>query len=356
MKVAGREWTVPQLLLVGLTSILVIGVIISASTTTSAFGIYNSAWNGASGLSHQADIAGAQSDVLLNTSAYTKANPDQTIAFILSPKTRYNRTDQARLRQFVKKGGTIVVADDFGSHGNEVLHATGAAARFNGQIVRDEHSYYHSPALPNATNVSNKPQTANVNSLTLNHGTVIEPHNATPLIQTSQFAYLDTNQNGQLDNNESMGSMPVVTVETVGHGHVIAVSDPSIFINAMLKQPGNEQFVQNLIGTHNKVLLDYSHAGSQPPLAVALLLLRQKPLAQLLFGIAGLSFLVSWPVWTPIVGSIFANQRHRDIRAQSVDEDTLMQHLQDRYPDWEEERLHRVVSRIIQKNEGEDNE
>ena len=351
MKIAGRDYSTPQLLLGTLSVVLIVAVIIAASTTTTAFGVYNSAWNGASGLSKQANAVNASSDVILKTSAYTTTNPNQTVAFILSPKTRYNSSDRARLKQFVSNGGTLVIANDFGSHGNGLLKATGATARFNGQVVRDERHNYRSPAFPKATNVSNSSLTNNVTALTLNYGTTLKPNNATPLVRTSEFAYLDTNGNEQLDDNENMTSRPVVTIESVGKGHVIAVSDPSIFINAMLKRPGNQQFAQNIISGHSHVLLDYSHAGSQPPLAVALLLLRRTPLAQALLGTGGLLLAVSWSVWTSLFGSVLTSRGKKNIHTRSVDEEVLMDHLRERHPDWEEERLQRVVTGIVKKQQ-----
>jgi hypothetical protein len=104
----------------------------------------------------------------------------------------------------------------------------------------------------------------------------------------------------------------------------------------MLERPGNRQFVRNLAAdapaTSNstgngtvattgvtgdegpaldgvvtatptptptstageRVLLDYSHAGGQPPLAVALLILRDVPLLQALLGGAGIGAVLAW--------------------------------------------------------------
>jgi hypothetical protein len=73
-------------------------------------------------------------------------------------------------------------------------------------------------------------------------------------------------------------------VETVGQGRVIVVSDPSLFINAMVDLPGNERFVRALLSGHETVLLDYSHTGDVPPLTAATIAVRQ---SQVLRGFVG---------------------------------------------------------------------
>ncbi|SFK65091.1 protein of unknown function [Halogranum rubrum] len=284
----------PRLLLVSLIGVVALAIIVAASTSTAAFGVYNSAWDGASGLQAEADAVGTESEIALNTTAYETADANRTVAVVLSPETRYNATDTQRVQQFVESGGTLVVAEDYGTHSNDLLATVGASASVTGQPLRDERNSYRSPAMPIATNVTNDSLTANVSQLTINHGTVVEPNGADVLVRSSEFSYLDANRNEQLDDSESLQQYPVVTTESVGDGRVVVVSDPSLFINAMLERPGNQQFTQNLFGAHERVLLDYSHAGKQPPLAVGLLTVRESPLLQVLLGALGLGAIIVW--------------------------------------------------------------
>lgn len=276
------RFDVPRALLGALALTLLVAVVVAASTSTAAFGVFNPSWDGTGELRSIAESRDANATVSLNASAYERVPPERTVAVVLSPSAAY-RDDASRVRTFVRRGGTLVVAEDFGPHGNRLLSAVGASARFDGRLLRDERTHHRSPPLPVATNVSRNATgnlTAGVDGLTLNYGTVVRPNGADVLVASSEFGYLDANRNGELDQREQLRSYPVATVERVGAGRVIAVSDPSAFVNAMLDRPGNRQFAGNVVATGDRVLLDYSHAGSQPPLSVALLHLRRSPLLQ----------------------------------------------------------------------------
>jgi hypothetical protein len=231
-----------------------------------------------------------------------------------------------------------------------LLARVGAEARFDGRLLRDERRNFRSPSLPVATNVSNHTLVANVSSLTLNHGTSVVPNGADVLVSSSEFGYLDTNRNGDLDADESMGTRPVATVEPVGEGRVVAVGDPSLFINAMLKRSGNGAFVQALFGTHQQVLLDYSHATELPPLAVVMLTLQESSLLQLLVGTAVIGAIVLWGDRRLSRGAL-KRARERIIgRSQAqadqqlASEPAMAEYLAERHPEWERERIQRLVS------------
>lgn len=352
----------PRLLLVALISVVALAFIVAASTSTAAFGVYNAAWDGASALQNQAETVGVESQIALNTSSYTTTDANQTVAVVLSPAESYNRTDRQRVTQFVEAGGTLVVAEDYGSHSNELLNAVGANAIVDGRPLRDERNTYRSPAMPIATNVTNATLTQNVSQLTINHGTVIEPNGADTLIRSSEFSYLDTNRNMELDESETLQQYPVVTTESVGQGRVIVISDPSLFINAMLERPGNQQFTQNLFGAHEHVLLDYSHAGQQPPLAVALLAIRGTPLLQVLVGMLGIGALMIYlqPPQTlqRLVGTEPDDLAHSTSTTNTQDKEAaLIAYLREHHPEWEASRMQRIITGILdQQTEESTNE
>lgn len=343
----------PRLLLLSLIGVVALAFLVAASTSTAAFGVYNAAWDGASGLQEQADAVDVDSEIALNTSAYTTTEANRTVAVVLSPETAYNTTDTRRVRQFVEAGGTLVVAEDYGPHSNTLLDAVGANASVDGRTLRDERNTYRSPAMPVATNVTNATLTQNVSQLTINHGTVVEPNGADVLVRSSEFSYIDTNRNENLDENETLQQHPVVTTESVGQGRVIVISDPSLFINAMLERPGNQQFTQNLFSAHEHVLLDYSHAGQQPPLAVVLLAIRGTPLLQVFVGTLGVGALLTW-LHPPQALAQWSRRDTTDHRGTELeDEAALVSYLRNRHPDWETSRLQRIIAGVLD-HESED--
>jgi hypothetical protein len=198
----------------------------------------------------------------------------------------------------------------------------------------------------------------------LNYGTAVTPNDATTLVRTSEFAYLDTDRSGSLDDDENMSRYPVVTIEPVGDGQVITVGDPSIFINAMLDRNGNTAFATALMQAHEQVIFDYSQSDSQPPLAVALLIFRETLLLQMLVGVVGVG--LSWRVLTkPASLSRLRNQvaavlpglndqdtiegHERDAHSPTLTEAELLAYLREEHPEWEEDRLRRILAGVIEE-------
>lgn len=342
----------PNALLGVLVVAIVLVLVVSGSTSTTAFGAYNPAWDGSSSLRTQADSVGLDSQIVRNTSRLDSIPSEGSVMVILSPDRPYTSTEAANVSQFVENGGTLLIAEDFGPHTNSLLSSLGASTRIDGRTLRDENNNYNSPALPVADNVSNHSLVANVSQLTLNHGTVVEPNGAPVLVNSSSFGYLDANANGELDENETLGRYPVASVEEIDNGRVIVVSDPSIFINAMMDRPGNRAFTRAVLDGHERLLLDYSHTQRLPPLALALLVVRESAAIQLLVGIGVLALVGVWarrPRLLAHVQSLFGRSNMGTARPISTEELTAA--VQHRHPEWDEERIQRVVTRFEERRE-----
>jgi hypothetical protein len=346
--------SIPQVLLAVLVATTGLAFVVAASTSGAAFGAYNAQWDGAAELRTTSEDLGIDSEIVRNVSAYEDAS-NRSVAVVLSPDRAYTEDEAATLRRFVERGGTLVVAEDFGEHSNPLLAAVGAEARVNGSHLRDEVHNYRSPAMPVATNLSTYPLMTGVGTLTLNHGTVVDPHGARVTARSSEFGYLDQNRNGGIDDTESLASRPVMTVEDVGAGRVVVISDPSLFINTMLERPGNERFVFNLLGAHERVLLDYSHAESLPPLSLALLVIRESTLLQVGLLTGMLALVVVWG------RGDFARLRSRFEQAPpdsvGASPEALTAYLTDKHPEWDDDAVRRVTKGVLAKrHEREDNE
>ena len=339
-----------------LTIALTLSLLWAGSTSSAAFGLFNPSWDGANELQSIAEESGVETKIVRNTTSYEKVPPSGTIAIIIAPAKSYRAVEVRRIEQFIKNGGTLVLAEDFEPYGNQLLSRLGADTRYDGDLLRDERFYYRSPSMPVAPHVSENSSLRGVSSVTLNRGTALKPHGAEVLVRTSEFAYLDRNFNEKLDPNESLNDYPVVVAETLGEGRIIAISDPSSLINAMLDQPGNRELVIALFEPHERVFLDYSHAQPIPPLTLMVLTIRTSPGYQLVIG-----FMMILCIFVLEHYSIFRSDHRLYTRIQQtwkssrdptstvspMSESAIMDYFQNRHPEWEETRIKRLARAII---------
>lgn len=376
--------SVPRLLLLGLLVAVVATVGHAAATSTTDFGVANPAWDGASRVGTAAENQGLERRLAQNASLYRDAG-DGTLAVVLAPGEPYAEADVARIRAFLDRGGSLLVASDFRPAANGLLADLGASARVTGLPLRDERRYGAGPAFPRATNVSDGPLTEGVGSLALNHPSSVDPGTpagegsgeaggdgepadasggATVLVRSSAYGYLDANRNGDLDDAEVLGRHPVATVEAVGAGRVVVVSDPSAFINVMLDRGDNAVFLQRLLAGHDAVLLDVSHAAGLPPLVRLQLFLEGWPLVQILLGTAGILAVLLVVGGDRRAGGPGTRVR-RLVPGLSGPEDStgpgpagatlelsaeeVAQAVRSRHPEWDPERVERVTEGIIRR-------
>lgn len=269
--------SIPELMLGLLVVVVVTTLLVGAWATGTPFGMFTYTWEGTTDLRATADDAGVEQHVATDISAYETVEPNGTVAIILAPDRPYDNETTAAVRSFVDAGGTLIIADAEGTHANTLLSDLDASARINGTPIRDERTHYRSPALPQTNTVGNHSIVAETDGLTLNHGSAVDSGNTTILVQSSGFAYLDQSGNKQLEQTDPMDAHPVVTVESMGGGEVLVVSDPSVFINAMLAHEGNMLFTQGVFAAHDRVIYDVSHTQDVPPLVAAVLYLRGSP-------------------------------------------------------------------------------
>lgn len=350
----------PRAALAGFTVLVLIALVAAGSTSGSAFGTYNPSWDGTADFRSMAATTGTDQKIARDVSVYRTTPPNDTLAVVLSPESSYDERERAAVRRFVRQGGTLLVAEDFGPNGNRLLRGVGARARFDGNLLRDDRNYQNGPSLPTTSAVGDHPYATNVDVLGLNYATVITDNetnrvdapnvtDATVLAESSPYAYLDGNGNERLDDHETLASSPVVTVEPVGTGRVIAVSDPSIFINTMVDRQDNRAFARNLYERHDRVVLDVSHAGSVPPVQATVLALRDSTPLQAVVGAIALALVAGWK---PLVAAGTGLRRRFGRGSPPVDRfdrADVVRSVRDRHPDWDHARTERVTQAIMDR-------
>lgn len=349
----------PQYVLAFVVLVAGAGLLWAGSTSTAAFGGYNPTWDGSQDArvlaDEEADVA-----VLQSTNGYGDLDPEDATAVVLSPTASYDDASLERVRAFVRNGGTLVVAGDFGEGvdgdgaenassigANELLAGVGAGTRVDGRVLRDERVHGATPAMPVATNVSESPYTDGVDRVALNYPSVLVPgEDARVVVESSAYSYVDENRNEALDDAESLASRPVIATEPVGDGTVVVVSDPSLFINTMLDDADNRALAANLFGTP-VVAFDYSHAAGLPPLTALALWLRDSALAQLAVAAALLAGATAvMRGWRPVAALNERFGRDDATGGVGLSEREIVAFVQDRHPEWSRERVERLAQSI----------
>ncbi|RQG96020.1 DUF4350 domain-containing protein [Natrarchaeobius chitinivorans] len=349
---ADLEW--PRVLLVALGGVLLVTLLVGASMSGTAFGLFNPSWDGTSEFrSAVDDDPETELRLLEDPDRYPTDTANESVAFIVAPEQGYDESSIESIREFLEHGGTVVVLDDRGSTVNPLLSALGGDARIEDGVLMDERNYDRGPAMPVVDRTGDHRYTDDVDQLTLNHAGAVAPGNATPIVSTSDFAYLAASPTAELDSETNVTSYPVATVEPVDVGAVVVISDPSIAINAMYDSSDNAAFLAGLYADHDYVLLDVSHTERLPPLVSLLESIRLSGALQIALGTVtvGLIAVVTNPRARPIrvavrnrVASWTADSAPPAGKPVGLTDDELASVLRSRHPEWDDERIQRVIA------------
>jgi len=194
------------------------------------------------------------------TSLFELPSSPQGATLILIPYLDFTPAELEELNSFVTRGGTLVLADDYG-FGNQVLEYLGLKSRFSGQAIFDPLFNYKNKWFPRISHLISNSVTSNTESLVFNHATcLIDVETKNVLAQSSSFSFLDLNGNEEWDEDEPTGPLPVISCHNLDSGQIILISDPSIFINSMETMESNYDFIQNIVSsTTSRLLIDQSH-------------------------------------------------------------------------------------------------
>jgi hypothetical protein len=347
----------PRVLLAGFVIVIALAIGAAVVTAPATLAAYNPSWDGTSTTRTTIASATGSQPVVVDTAAYDSTQPNDTLVVILAPREAYSSDDVDQLTRFLDRGGTILVAEDRRTETNELLANLTVEARVDGQPLRDPRQYHRNPAAPVITDIANNSAISGTEQFTLNRGSVLRSTNGTALANTSEFAYLDQNGNEQLDRNEQLRSYPVLSSEQVRNGRVLVLSDPSVFINQMIERDGNRALLEQLITSHPRIILDYSHApGTTPAIELWLWFYRTAWAQAAIAALVGLA-VVGWTydptrqqidTLTRRVRDRLRRQPHTESVHLTAEERATF--LKNRHPKWDPERIQRIVETMEKRS------
>jgi hypothetical protein len=220
----------------------------------------NTMWNGIKSFDKEYSVENLDSLDNLATGPAEKV-------LVVIPYLEFSQVDLDRINKFIQSGNTLVLMDDFG-YGNSVLQSLGLSARFESRILLDPLFCYKNEYLPRITDFSAGLKEQKLEAIVFNHATVLsQVDDSEALAWSSADSFLDSNQNGKLDQGEPSGPFVVAAELHSGKGIVRLVSDPSIVINSMIGENNNSQFTRYLVETNvttQRIILDRGHLSKSP--------------------------------------------------------------------------------------------
>jgi len=215
------------LILAGVT-LLVLPLAVPVIKTSAEFSMFNTNWDGCSEFAKILARSGELVPVMYsyNTIKLSKLNG---VLLIIGPSIDFSQQEAEEVKTFLKNGGVLFIADDFGM-ANSLLAKLNVSARFSTKPLQD--IFYSKRAeFPVVVRIAPELPT---NRLVLNIPSVIVGVKEGEVF-SSKVSIVGKN----------MRSYPIMAEIKYGKGKIILLSDPSILINDMFKE--NKQFTENLV-------------------------------------------------------------------------------------------------------------
>ena len=244
------------LVIVAISTVVILTIVSWFSPSSEDFAVDNPSWNGIKDL--ESIMLGTPIASLVDLPTLP---PSSTL--ILIPYLEFTLTELEEISSFVAQGGTLILADDFG-YGNQVLEYLGLKARFSGDILLDPRVFHGNHRFPRVYHIVPSNITLGIGSLLLNHATcLVDIETSDVLVRSSIFSFLDLDGNELMDEDEPIGPLPVISRHSLGIGKIILISDPSLFINSMLKFEDNLILSQNIVSiTTSELFVSQSFLSS----------------------------------------------------------------------------------------------
>jgi hypothetical protein len=227
-------------------------LLLHLSTTNEEFSRYNIGWTGTSDFFSALDHH-TTTDIfsLSDLAGYKNAT-----LVLIAPDHEVTPAEGALYRDFVTRGNTLLLADDFGS-GNTLLRLLGSTIVIRRGNLSSVDRAYADENMIVVNPVGDARFLRGDSSLVLDRAAILT--GGVPLLNTTIFSWVDENPDREQSSGKVLGRYTVMAQEKIGDGTVYVLSDPSIFINGM-KDPGasyaNRFFLAEIVHIPGPLLVD----------------------------------------------------------------------------------------------------
>lgn len=199
---------------------------VATRALASPFDLSGTDWEGGQELVRLArSELGAARVVATQQLDFRELRPDDGLVLLYPERN----LDVEQLARFMKAGGRVVLLDDFG-RGDSLLRHFGMdrvpAPR------RPAESLRRNPNLALAEPASAHPVVSDVQRVVTNHPTGLSHPDLSPVLKI---------------RSQDEGEVVIAVAGAVGQGRLLAVADPSIVMNSMLRYAGNKAFARGIV-------------------------------------------------------------------------------------------------------------
>ena len=242
-------------------ALLILPLAVPVIKTSAEFSMFNTRWDGCSEF---AKLLAERGKVVPIMYSYNSVGLSRLkgVLVVIGPDVGFSSLEANEVKDFLKNGGTLFIADDFGT-ANSLLEKLGVKARFSTQPLKD--IFYSKRAeFPVVVRIENPELAVGVKKITLNIPSAIIGSKG--VIFSSKVSVV----------GKDMKSYPIMAEIKYGRGRIIMLSDPSILINDMFKV--NKPFIENLVQYlgSNTFYFDEAHHSDFNPYSITTVYIHQK--------------------------------------------------------------------------------
>ena len=241
-----RKFVIYSITLLLMMTLITMPLTVPLFKSSTPYSIFNTGWDGASRFALLMHSRGIDVLPIFQSFDMEDLKDRNGVLLIISPDISYTSAEIAQIREFVKRGNTLLIADDFGN-GDQILEALHLPLRISKYPLRD-FFYERDDRLIVAVRISDPILGRNVSRIIMNEPSAIVVSRKGE-VYASRVAMVNFHRR----------QFPVFAEVPYGKGRIMVLSDPDVLTNQLFSE--NRQFISNLIDYlgGDRVYVDEAH-------------------------------------------------------------------------------------------------